>query len=301
MMGSGNPNDSNSSNQLGIIHRAISDIFKIIQRMTQLEFSLKCQYLEIYNESIKDLLSDSKGETLKISMDNFNRPTVRGLSTIQVQSKEEIFNALSHGMSNRNIGATKMNDASSRSHTIFQLTLDSRQKCESPEQATNGSVRSSILNIVDLAGSERAKKTDATGIRLKEGCNINQSLLTLGIVIKKLSEKSRNGKNDSAHIPYRDSKLTHILEPALGGNSKTVVICTMTSADNHAQESISTLQFASRAKEVKNCAIINAINDDATIIRNLQKHIQSLQNQMYQQSNNQSTNNVQLSCAEKEK
>merc|ERR1712129_74284 len=304
MMGCNDPNESNKSNSLGIVHRAIADIFKIIGAQQDMEFSLKCQYLEIYNESIKDLLSENgNNKNLKITMDAFNRPTVRDLTTVQVSNKEGIFNALNHGMSNRNIGSTKMNAVSSRSHTIFQLTLDSRQKCTNPDQVTDGSVRSSILNIVDLAGSERAKKTEAKGVRLKEGCNINQSLLTLGIVIKKLSEKHK--RRD--HIPYRDSKLTHILEPALGGNSKTVVICTMTVADIHAQESISTLQFASRAKEVLNCAVINAIQDDATTIRNLQKHIQFLQAQMYQNKANEANtssidvSNNALSNEEKEK
>eukprot|EP01084_Bolivina_argentea_P175181 303424_1 len=198
-------------------------------------------------------------------------------------NQAQIFNILSKGMSNRNVGATKMNTQSSRSHTIFQITLESRQRetCAS----FDGSVRCSVLNIVDLAGSERAKKTDATGKRFREGTHINKSLLTLGIVIKKLSDVSR-GKAEAGHIPYRDSKLTHILEPALGGNSKTIVICTITPADIHQEESISTLGFASRAKEVKNNATVEEVIDEAAMIRRQRKQIMILQQKLryYQQN-----------------
>eukprot|EP01084_Bolivina_argentea_P155919 271696_1 len=283
MMGSGH-ND-------GVIHRAIKAIFKSLAKANDRQFALRVSYLEIYNENIKDLLNPKK-QNLKITQDNFHRPTVNGLTIESITNDKQIFDILKHGMGNRNIGATKMNDQSSRSHTIFQLHLESKQNVEINCDEFDGSVRSSILNIVDLAGSERAKKTDASGIRLKEGGHINKSLLTLGIVIKKLSELHKNNnRNSNEHIPYRDSKLTHILEPALGGNSKTVVICTVTPADIHMEETNSTLGFASRAKEVKNCASITEMRDDAAVIKQQKKTIAELERKLYHMNNGNDNNN----------
>jgi len=156
----------------------------------------------------------------------------------------------------------------------------------------DNAVRYSALNIVDLAGSERAKKTHASGKLLKEGCHINKSLLTLGIVINKLSE------GNVQHIPYRDSKLTHILEPALGGNSKTVIICTITPADIHSEESVATLCFASRAKTICNKACINEIIDNQTKIRRMEKQIIQLKMELQKAHQLQSSNSEHISNME---
>eukprot|EP01083_Nonionella_stella_P006245 18165_1 len=159
-----------------------------------------------------------------------------------------------------------MNDESSRSHTIFQLHIESRKK-NSDDQA----VRVSCLNLVDLAGSERQSLTKSTGDRLVEGCHINKSLLTLGKVIRQLSEKKT-----PAHIPYRDSKLTRILQPALGGNARTAIVCNVTPSNHHIDETKSTLQFANRAKLIENTAHVNEIVDDQTRILRLQREVDIL-------------------------
>ena len=140
---------------------------------------------------------------------------------------------ITKGSASRHVGATNMNSESSRSHSIFRMLIESKDK-------KNDVVRVAELNMVDLAGSERQSQTQATGARLKEGANINKSLLTLGNVIAKLSTGERS------HVPFRDSKLTRILEPALGGNSRTAIICTITPAAMHSEETISTLKFATR-------------------------------------------------------
>ncbi|XP_035544828.1 kinesin-like protein KIN-7O isoform X3 [Juglans regia] len=174
----------------------------------------------------------------------------------------------------RHIGETNMNLYSSRSHTIFRMIIESRNKSEDEDMASScDAVRVSVLNLVDLAGSERAAKTGAEGVRLKEGSHINKSLMTLGTVIKKLSE---GAESQGGHVPYRDSKLTRILQPALGGNSNTAIICNITLAQVHADETKSSLQFASRALRVTNCARVNEILTDAALLKRQKKEIEEL-------------------------
>jgi centromeric protein E len=168
-----------------------------------------------------------------------------------VQSQADVSQLMLLGEKNRHVGETNANEKSSRSHTIFRLIVESRLKKSSDSL---DSVRVSTLNLVDLAGSERVGHTGAEGIRLKEGGHINKSLLALGTVIAKLSEGG-----SAAHIPYRDSKLTRILQPALGGNAKTAIICTITPTVKFIEESFSTLKFASRAKKMKNKPEMNEV------------------------------------------
>lgn len=193
-----------------------------------------------------------------------------------------------------------MNEHSSRSHTIFKIVIESRERqAEEQEEdmfsefstrskkkskrGSNGSSRSSTeggavkvssIHLVDLAGSERISQTGAEGLRLKEGGHINKSLLTLGTVIQKLSS------SQGGHVPFRDSKLTRILQNALGGNSKTAIICTIAPALLNTEESLSTLQFATRAKTIKNKPEVNEVVDDKAMLKRLQKEVQELRSQL---------------------
>ncbi len=186
-------------------------------------------------------------------------------------SADDLQHALELGLSARKIGATKMNEQSSRSHTIFRVVVESRPIAADASAALPGTIMAE-LNLVDLAGSERVSLTGADGMRLREGAAINKSLLALSGVISKLSE----GKH-GAHIPYRDSKLTRILQNSLGGNTRTVIICNITPAAVFAEETISTLKFASRAKQILNTAVVNEILSDAALLQRYQQEIRQLQ------------------------
>lgn len=182
------------------------------------------------------------------------------------------------GEANRHTGETNMNERSSRSHTIFRMVIESRERKSEGESGQGryaGAVKVSSLSLVDLAGSERVAHTGAEGIRLKEGSHINKSLLTLGTVIGRLSEGSERG-----HIPYRDSKLTRILQPSLGGNARTAIICTITKAQAFSEETASTLKFASRAKTIRNRPEVNEVISDEALLRRYRKEIDSLKAQL---------------------
>ncbi|KAG6498178.1 hypothetical protein ZIOFF_046090 [Zingiber officinale] len=220
------------------------------------EFLLRMSYMEIYNEEINDLLVPEHRK-LQIHESLERGIYVAGLREEIVTCAEQVLDLMEFGESHRHIGETNMNLHSSRSHTIFRMIIESKERVE--EEGTIDScdaVRVSVLNLVDLAGSERAAKTGAEGVRLKEGSHINKSLMTLGTVIKKLSE---GAESQGGHVPYRDSKLTRILQPALGGNANTSIICNITLAQVHADETKSSLQFASRALRVTNCACVNEV------------------------------------------
>ncbi|PPE01243.1 hypothetical protein GOBAR_DD01737 [Gossypium barbadense] len=170
-----------------------------------------------------------------------------------------------------------MNARSSRSHTIFRMVIESKGiDTGSGDYSSSDAIRVSVLNLVDLAGSERIAKTGAGGVRLKEGKYINKSLMVLGNVINKLS----NGAKQRAHIPYCDSKLTRILQTALGGNAKTSIICTVAPEEVHVEETKGTLQFASRAKRITNCAQVNEILTDAALLKRQQLEIEDLRRKL---------------------
>ncbi|KAF8403637.1 hypothetical protein HHK36_011741 [Tetracentron sinense] len=191
------------------------------------EFLLRMSYMEIYNEEINDLLAPEHRK-LQIHESLERGIFVAGLREEIVASPEQVLDFMEFGESHRHIGETNMNIYSSRSHTIFRMIIESRDKTEDGDGGSScDAVRVSVLNLVDLAGSERAAKTGAEGVRLKEGSHINKSLMTLGTVIKKLSE---DAESQGGHVPYRDSKLTRILQPALGGNANTAIICNITLA-----------------------------------------------------------------------
>ncbi|CAN0910146.1 Kinesin-like protein KIN-7O [Linum grandiflorum] len=262
-----------SADELGVIPLAVHDIFNIIHEDVGREFLLRMSYLEIYNEDINDLLAP---EHRKLQIhENLERGIyVAGLREEIVTSPQQVLDFMQFGEAHRHIGETNMNVYSSRSHTIFRMIIESRDRTEDADMANScDAVRVSVLNLVDLAGSERAAKTGAEGVRLKEGSHINKSLMTLGTVIKKLSE---GAESQGGHVPYRDSKLTRILQPALGGNANTAIICNITLAQIHADETKSSLQFSSRALRIKNCACVNEVLTDAALLKRQKKEIEEL-------------------------
>ncbi|XP_062166470.1 kinesin-like protein KIN-7O isoform X1 [Alnus glutinosa] len=262
-----------SATEPGVIPLSVHELFETIQQDVDREFLLRMSYMEIYNEEINDLLAPEHRK-LQIHESLERGIHVAGLREEIVASPEQVLDFMEFGESHRHIGETNMNLYSSRSHTIFRMIIESRDKSEDEDIGSScDAVRVSVLNLVDLAGSERAAKTGAEGVRLKEGSHINKSLMTLGTVIKKLSE---GAESQGGHVPYRDSKLTRILQPALGGNSNTAIICNITLAQVHADETKSSLQFASRALRVTNCARVNEILTDAALLKRQRKEIEEL-------------------------
>ncbi|KAK4351581.1 hypothetical protein RND71_030894 [Anisodus tanguticus] len=245
-----------SATEPGVIPMAVQDLFNFIEEEMNREFLLRMSYMEIYNEEINDLLAPEHRK-LQIHESIERGIFVAGLREEIVASPDQVLELMDFGESHRHIGETNMNTYSSRSHTIFRMIIESREKAEDTKTDNScDAVRVSVLNLVDLAGSERVAKTGAEGVRLKEGSHINKSLMTLGTVIKKLSE---GAESQGGHVPYRDSKLTRILQPALGGNANTAIICNITLAQIHADETKSSLQFASRALRVTNCVHVNEV------------------------------------------
>nr|XP_023647040.1 centromere-associated protein E isoform X5 [Paramormyrops kingsleyae] len=264
-----------SSHMPGVIPLAMEDVFLTIKNCPKKEFLLRVSYMEIYNETVTDLLCDSwKRKPLEIREGNYKNVYVADLTEELVTSADQALAWIRKGEKNRHYGKTKMNQRSSRSHTIFRMILESRERSD-PASGENadGAIIVSHLNLVDLAGAERASQTGAEGARLKEGCNINRSLFTLGQVIKKLSEESQGGFTN-----YRDSKLTRILQNSLGGNAKTVIICTITPAT--VDETLSTLQFASTAKRMKNDPHVTEVSDDGALLRRYRNEIVDLKRRL---------------------
>ncbi|KAI8929825.1 P-loop containing nucleoside triphosphate hydrolase protein, partial [Entophlyctis helioformis] len=256
--------------EAGVILLAIEHVFRHILQVSA-EFLLRVSYLEIYNEVIRDLLSPTN-VNLKIHEDNKRGIYVKNLVEHVVRSADQVMDLLIIGEKNRHTGETNMNDTSSRSHTIFKMRTDPVLHKGLPNKET--AVKVSQLNLVDLAGSERAGHTGAEGMRLKEGGHINKSLLSLANVIGKLSE------GGDKHIPYRDSKLTRILQPSLGGNAKMAIVCTITPATIHSDETHSTLRFASRAKFIVNKPRVNESVSDEMRIKQLRRENELLRQQL---------------------
>ncbi|EFJ38092.1 hypothetical protein SELMODRAFT_767, partial [Selaginella moellendorffii] len=249
----------------GIIPHAFEEIFShISQSQSSDRFLVRASYLEIYNEEIRDLLapSSSPGTRLELKESPDAGVYVRNLTCLTVHSLSDIIRLLMVGKKNRSVGATLMNQDSSRSHSIFTITVET--SVEDPETGLH--IRVGKLNLVDLAGSERMSKTGATGDRLKELTNINWSLTALGNVISALVD------GRSTHIPYRDSKLTRLLQDSLGGNTRTVMVANIGPADYNYEESVSTLRYANRAKSIKNKPRINEDPKDA-LLREFQAEI----------------------------
>ncbi|KAF6169912.1 hypothetical protein GIB67_034304 [Kingdonia uniflora] len=218
------------------------------RRDEKLRFTCKCSFLEIYNEQILDLL-DPSSVNLQIREDAKKGVYVENLTELEVTNARDVIQQLVQGAANRKVAATNMNRASSRSHSVFTCVIESKWESQGVTH-----IRFARLNLVDLAGSERQKSSGAEGERLKEATNINKSLSALGLVIMNLVDVS-NGK--SLHVPYRDSKLTFLLQDSLGGNSKTTIIANISPSNSCSLETLSTLKFAQRAKFIKNNVCVN--------------------------------------------
>ncbi|GFY89976.1 phragmoplast orienting kinesin 2 [Actinidia rufa] len=218
------------------------------RRDERLKYNCKCSFLEIYNEQISDLL-DPSSSNLLLREDAKHGVYVENLSEFEVQTVGDILKLLIQGSSNRKVAATNMNRESSRSHSVFTCVIESRW-----EKDATSNLRFARLNLVDLAGSERQKSSGAEGERLKEAANINKSLSTLGHVIMVLVDVA-NGR--PRHVPYRDSRLTFLLQDSLGGNSKTMIIANISPSISCAAETLNTLKFAQRAKLIQNNAVVN--------------------------------------------
>ncbi|KGN62686.2 kinesin-like protein KIN-7N [Cucumis sativus] len=263
-----------SETDAGVIHRAVKDVFEKIHATSDREFLIRVSYMEIYNEEINDLFAVENNK-LPIHESLERGIFVAGLKEEIVSNVDQVLKLIKQGEVNKHFGETNMNARSSRSHTIFRMVIESKGK-EIGENLSADSIRVSVLNLVDLAGSERIAKTGAEGTRLKEGKHINKSLMILGNVINKLSE----GVRQRGHIPYRDSKLTRILQPALGGNAKTSIICTIAPEEVHIEETKGTLQFASRAKRITNCVQVNEILTDAALLKRQNQEIEELRKKL---------------------
>ncbi|XP_031381978.1 kinesin-like protein KIN-12D [Punica granatum] len=235
----------------------------------KLKYNCKCSFLEIYNEQVTDLL-DPSSTNLLLREDVKKGVYVENLSEFEVQTVGDIVRLLIQGSSNRRVAATNMNRESSRSHSVFTCVIESRWEKDS---TTN--LRFARLNLVDLAGSERQKTSGAEGDRLKEAANINKSLSTLGHVIMVLVDVA-NGK--PKHVPYRDSRLTFLLQDSLGGNSKTVIVANVSPSICAAAETLNTLKFAQRAKLIQNNAVVN--EDSTGDVIALQRQIRLLQEEL---------------------
>eukprot|EP01116_Phalansterium_solitarium_P010839 TRINITY_DN261_c0_g3_i1.p1 TRINITY_DN261_c0_g3~~TRINITY_DN261_c0_g3_i1.p1 ORF type:complete len:670 (-),score=260.08 TRINITY_DN261_c0_g3_i1:258-2267(-) len=251
----------------GIIPRAFDQVFDSVGSNSnpRLSYLVRISYLEIYNEDIRDLLSDNISVKLELKENPESGVYVKDLGSFVVGTYAEVDKWMEFGNKQRAVGETKMNATSSRSHSIFTCNVETCEK----DDAGEDHIRGGKLNLVDLAGSERQSKTEATGQRLKEAAKINLSLSALGNVISALVD----GK--STHVPYRDSKLTRLLQDSLGGNAKTVMLTALSPADNNYDEGLSTLRYANRAKNIKNKPKINEDPKDA-MIRQFQDEIKKL-------------------------
>ncbi|OAD07230.1 hypothetical protein MUCCIDRAFT_188822 [Mucor lusitanicus CBS 277.49] len=237
--------DIDDENTKGIIPRIIEQIFTSINDApSNIEFTVKVSYMEIYMEKVRDLFNPSS-DNLAIHEDKTRGVYVKDLYEIYVANTDEVYQAMKNGSSNRVVAYTNMNAESSRSHSIVVITITQKN-------LDTGAAKSGKLYLVDLAGSEKVGKTGASGQTLEEAKKINKSLTALGMVINSLTD----GK--SSHIPYRDSKLTRILQESLGGNSRTTLIINCSPSSYNEAETISTLRFGMRAKSIKNKAKVNA-------------------------------------------
>ena len=310
-MGSGNNSlrlaRDGDFDEVGVIPRVLSDLFTRIedeQRAdNEAKFAVKVSFVELYNEEIKDLFvarpatsssssfpsstfgsgrganggggaqqSVAYGEPLKIREEG-NSIRVENLSEIGVTNVQATVELLERGSLLRAVGGTAMNDQSSRSHAVFEITL---------EQARAGHTEliKSKFHLVDLAGSERQDKTKAEGLRLKESISINRGLLMLGRVISVLGEDNP-GNKAPGHVPYRDSKVTLLLKDSLGGNSQTLMIACVSPADSNMDETLNTLRYADRVRQIKNKPIVN-IDPQALELTNLRQQVQQLKAHVYQ-------------------
>uniref|UniRef100_A0A3B4CW63 Kinesin-like protein n=1 Tax=Pygocentrus nattereri TaxID=42514 RepID=A0A3B4CW63_PYGNA len=245
-----------SSDNPGVMYLTMKELFGRIDLIKEEKvFDMAFSYLEVYNEQIRDLLANSG--PLAVREDGAKGVVVQGLTLHQAKSAEHILEALDFGNRNRTQHPTDVNASSSRSHAVFQIYLRQQDKTAS----LNPNVRVAKMSLIDLAGSERASATNAKGARLREGANINRSLLALGNVINALADP----KSKKPHIPYRDSKLTRLLKDSLGGNCRTVMIANVSPSSLSYEDTHNTLKYANRAKEIKSSLKSNVVSLDSHI------------------------------------
>lgn len=239
-----------NENLKGIIPRAFEQIWFHINRAENTNFLVTASYMEIYMEELRDLLKPNS-KSLELREREHVGVFVPNLHSVLCKNVDEMQNVMNQGNKNRTVGKTNMNEHSSRSHAIFMINI------EMCDLETN-KVKVGKLNLIDLAGSERQSKTGATAERLKEASKINRALSSLGNVISALAE-------NSPHIPYRDSKLTRLLQDSLGGNSKTIMIANIGPSGYNYNETLTTLRYAHRAKTIQNKPVKNEDSQDAKL------------------------------------
>ncbi|XP_074090208.1 kinesin-like protein KIF7 isoform X2 [Macrotis lagotis] len=267
----------------GIIPRAMAEAFKLIDENDLLDYTVRVSYLEVYKEEFRDLLEvGTASRDIQLREDDKGNVVLCGVKEVEVEGLDEVLSLLEVGNAARHTGATHINRLSSRSHTIFTVTMEQRRGVgrlpRLPSMGPiSGQLLSSKFHFVDLAGSERVLKTGNTGERLKESIQINSSLLALGNVISALGDPHRKG----SHIPYRDSKITRILKDSLGGNAKTVMIACISPSSSDFDETLNTLNYASRAQNIRNCARVNCRREPEHV-EELQLQIRSLQRALEQ-------------------
>ena len=273
--------------QKGIIQRAIEEIFNYIETTSNenTKFIIRASFLQIYNENISDLLKPEK-KNLQIREDKKKGIYVDSLSEWAVRSPIDLYALLKRGTNFRTTSSTNMNDVSSRSHAAFVITVEQMTTNiynNDNIKSNNSDIKVGKLNLIDLAGSERIRITGATGLQLEESKKINKSLLCLGNVINALTEKNKRSKNNinsNVHIPYRDSKLTRLLQDSLGGNCKTTMIAMISPSQDSFVESLSTLHFAQRAKKIVNRPIINEDLNNRALIRQYENELKNLRDEL---------------------
>ncbi|KAK2885774.1 hypothetical protein Q8A67_016611 [Cirrhinus molitorella] len=263
----------NDPDRRGVIPNSFEHIFTHISRSQNQQYLVRASYLEIYQEEIRDLLSKDQLRRLELKERPDTGVYVKDLSSFVTKSVREIEHVMNVGNQNRSVGATNMNEHSSRSHAIFVITIE----CSELGPDGENHIRVGKLNLVDLAGSERQTKTGAQGERLKEATKINLSLSALGNVISALVD------GRSTHIPYRDSKLTRLLQDSLGGNARTVMVANIGPASYNLEETLTTLRYANRAKNIKNKPRVNEDPKDA-LLREFQEEIARLKEQLEKRS-----------------
>ncbi|XP_068611951.1 kinesin-like protein KIF1C [Brachionichthys hirsutus] len=267
--------------QEGIIPQLCEDLFQRTGRNLDpdLTYSVEVSYMEIYCERVRDLLNPKSQGTLRVREHPILGPYVEDLSKLAVTGFPDIRDLMDAGNKSRTVAATNMNETSSRSHAVFTIVFTQRRRDQMTGLDTE---KVSRISLVDLAGSERADSSGAKGTRLKEGANINKSLTTLGKVISALAEMQSSKKRKSDFIPYRDSVLTWLLKENLGGNSRTAMIAALSPADISYEETLSTLRYADRAKQIRCNAVINE-DPNAKLIRELKSEVERLRNLLFSQ------------------
>lgn len=266
--------------QQGVMHLAAEQIFAMIEQRPDFDFLLRCSYIEVYNEALRDLLgsSDKSGKAIQLREDPHKGVYVDGASEEIVTDAAGIVALLAKGESARSVGSTAMNERSSRSHTVFRIVVESKAAAG----AEADGVLVGALSLVDLAGSESVRHTGATGQRAKEGGKINQSLLTLSRVIKQLGDRACDSSEAQHHqqepfVNFRDSKLTRLLQPTLGGDARLAMVCCVAPSENYVEETRSTLQFAQRAAKVRLAPQVHEVLDDASQLRRVKRQLAELQ------------------------